>query len=60
MDKKTRILKVVKSFHEKPKAFLPLSGIWLERAGFFIGMQVEVIVREECLIIIPVPHIKKD
>jgi hypothetical protein len=30
-----------------------LTGLWLDRAGFKIGMHVEVIVRKECLVIIP-------
>ncbi|MES9854544.1 MAG: SymE family type I addiction module toxin [Candidatus Thiodiazotropha sp. L084R] len=53
MEKKTRNLKVVRSFCTKPKALLPLSGCWLERAGFKIGTRVDVIVREECLVILP-------
>ncbi len=52
MNKKTRTLKVVKSLSQNPKALLPLSGRWLEKAGFTIGTQVNVIVREECLVII--------
>jgi hypothetical protein len=53
MEKKTRNLKVVRSFCTKPKALLPLSGCWLERAGFKVGMRVDVIVREKCLVILP-------
>lgn len=53
MKKYTRNLKVVKSFSHKPKAALPLSGKWLEQAGFKIGTQVEVTVQEECLVIMP-------
>ncbi|MEW8329680.1 MAG: SymE family type I addiction module toxin [Candidatus Thiodiazotropha sp.] len=53
MEKKTRNLKIVQSFCTKPKALLPLSGRWLERAGFKIGMRVDVIIREECLVILP-------
>ena len=50
---KNRTLKVVKSFSTKPKAHLPLSGLWLERAGFTIGTEVSVIVKDKCLIILP-------
>ena len=53
MEKKIRNLRVVRSFHVNPKALLPLSGRWLERAGFKVGMSVDVIVRDECLVIIP-------
>ncbi|MEW8073914.1 MAG: SymE family type I addiction module toxin [Candidatus Thiodiazotropha sp.] len=53
MENKTRNLKIVRSFCNKPKALLPLSGLWLERAGFKVGMHVDVIVREECLVILP-------
>jgi len=53
MQKKVRKLKVVRSFAQKPKALLPLSGRWLENAGFQIGRHVNVIVREECLVITP-------
>lgn len=52
MSKKTRTLTVVRSLSQKPKALLPLSGRWLEKAGFTIGTKVNVIVREECLVII--------
>ncbi len=53
--KGTRNLKVVKSFTHIPRAFLPLQGRWLEQAGFHIGMRVQVVVREECLVILPSP-----
>jgi Toxin SymE, type I toxin-antitoxin system len=53
MNNKIRNLKVVKTFSASPRAHLPLSGRWLERAGFSIGMEVNVIVRNECLIILP-------
>ena len=59
VDKKIRQLTVVRSFGDKPKALLPLSGRWLEKAGFPIGTTVNVIVREECLVITPIlpsPH----
>lgn len=46
MNKSTRKLKVVKSFSTNPKAHLPLSG-WLEQAGFSIGTEVNVIVRDK-------------
>jgi Toxin SymE, type I toxin-antitoxin system len=51
--RKNRCLKVVKSFSNKPKASLCLKGRWLEQAGFTIDMRVEVIVKENYLIIIP-------
>jgi len=51
--KNTRHLKVVRSFSHKPKAALPLTGKWLEQAGFKIGTYVEVTVQEECLVIMP-------
>ena len=51
--KKTRTLKVVTSFSNKARPLLPLSGEWLELAGFKVGSYVEVIVREECLVIVP-------
>ena len=53
MEKKTRNLKIVRSFCTKPKSMLPLSGRWLERAGFRMGMRVDVIVRDQCLVILP-------
>ena len=53
MKAQDRILKVVKSFSKRPKAHLPLSGRWLERAGFTVGTKVKVIVRDKCLIILP-------
>jgi len=53
MKNKNRTLKVVRSFSKNPKAHLPLSGLWLERAGFTIGTVVNVIVKDECLIILP-------
>lgn len=53
MQLKSRNLKIVKSFSNTPKASLRLSGLWLEKAGFTIGKEVEVIVRRECLVIIP-------
>ena len=55
MNSKIRNLKVVKSFSSNPKAHLPLSGRWLEQAGFRIGMEVNVIVQNKCLIIFPKP-----
>lgn len=53
MNKKSRTLKIVRSFARKPRASLPLSGVWLEEAGFTIDMRVKVIVKEKCLVIIP-------
>jgi len=58
MNKSIRRLKVVKSFSANPKAHLPLSGHWLEKAGFTIGTEVNVIVRDKCLVILPKPHEK--
>lgn len=52
MDKKTRQLTVVRSFSNQPKAYLPLSGRWLEKAGFPIGTKVNVIVRDQCLVVV--------
>jgi hypothetical protein len=49
----TRHLKIVKSFSSNPTAFLPLKGRWLERAGFNIGMRVQIVVRKQCLIVLP-------
>jgi len=49
----TRSLKIVYSFSTTPKALLPLKGNWLEQAGFSIGMRVDVIVRQQCLVILP-------
>jgi len=51
--KSTRHLKIVQSFSTTPKACLPLKGNWLAQAGFSIGMVVDVIVRDQCLVILP-------
>ena len=59
MNTNTRQLKVLRSFSKKPKAALPLSGKWLEQAGFKVGTYVEVIVREECLVIVPLRTLSK-
>jgi len=37
----------------KQVPWLNVSGIWLEQAGFNIGLQVEIIVRDQELIIKP-------
>ena len=58
MGRKSRNLKVVRSFSSPPKACLPLTGRWLEQAGFEIGTQVEVLVREDCLVITPTKSTK--
>jgi len=50
---KTRKLKIVRAFTAKPTPMLPLKGNWLAQAGFSIGMHVDVIVREQCLVILP-------
>jgi len=49
----TRQLKIVRAFTTKPTPMLPLKGYWLAQAGFSIGMRVDVIVREQCLVILP-------
>lgn len=46
-----RILRVVRFFEVKTKPYLPLKGIWLERAGFVIGTRVLVRVDLKRLII---------
>jgi len=53
MQRLSRKLKIVRQFSSTPKASLPLAGRWLEKAGFHIGLRVEVIVRENCLLIVP-------
>jgi hypothetical protein len=50
---KTRYLKVVRSFSARPRPHLPLTGLWLERAGFTAGMHVQVIVKQGSLVIRP-------
>jgi len=50
---KNRNLKIVKSFAQKTKASLCLTGRWLEQAGFVVDMRVDVIVKEKCLVIVP-------
>ena len=37
----------------KQVPWLNVSGVWLEQAGFNIGLQVEIIVRDQELIIKP-------
>jgi hypothetical protein len=59
MDRQRRNLKVVRGFSTKPKPSLPLAGRWLEKAGFKIGMRVDVQVRPQCLIITPAEINKK-
>jgi hypothetical protein len=51
--KRNRTLKVVRAFSRQIKPLLPLQGSWLEHAGFQIGMQVDIIVRDQCLVITP-------
>ena len=51
--KQTRRLKIVKSISPKLSPLLPLKGNWLAQAGFRTGMYVDVIVREQCLVILP-------
>lgn len=38
----------------KQVPWLNVSGVWLEQAGFNIGLQVEIIVRDQELIIKPI------
>jgi len=33
--------------------FLLLKGNWLEKAGFMIDREVKVLVKDECLVILP-------
>ncbi|MBL1277856.1 MAG: SymE family type I addiction module toxin [Ectothiorhodospiraceae bacterium] len=56
---KSRYLKVVRSFGDYSKASLPLTGRWLEKAGFVIGSRVEVVVRKGCLMIVPLVEEEK-
>ena len=51
--KPKRNLKVVRAFSAQMKPHLPLVGRWLEKAGFKIGMRVDVEVRTRCLVIKP-------
>ena len=51
--KKNRNLKVVRAFSARTRPHLPLLGRWLEKAGFEIGMRVDVEVRPRCLVITP-------
>jgi hypothetical protein len=53
MENKNRTLKIVRSFGNKHRPALPLSGRWLEQAGFIIDMRVRVIVRDKCLVVLP-------
>lgn len=52
-DKSDRKLKVVRSFSDRSRPALRLSGCWLEQAGFIIDMRVRVIVRDKCLVVLP-------
>ncbi len=52
MSKESRELKVVRHFSNKPVVSLPFKGRWLEEAGFKVGIQVNVIVRNGCLVIL--------
>ena len=53
MEKASRSLKIVRWFSGKQLPHLSLKGRWLERAGFTIGMRVEVLVKDQCLIVLP-------
>lgn len=53
MNKPVRNLKVVRAVSVKHMPYLPLKGRWLERAGFSVGMRVDVLVKEQCLIVLP-------
>lgn len=52
-NKNTRYLKVVRSFSARSRPHLPLTGLWLEQAGFTTGMRVQVIVEHGSLVITP-------
>lgn len=52
-NKNTRYLKVVRSFSTRTRPHLPLTGLWLEQAGFTTGMRVQVIVKHGSLVIRP-------
>lgn len=53
MGKSVRNLKIVRSFSNQPVPHLPLTGRWLEQAGFTMGMRVNVLVATGCLVIQP-------
>jgi len=53
VNKNTRYLKVVQSFSTRSRPHLPLTGQWLEQAGFTAGMRVQVIVKQCNLVIRP-------
>jgi hypothetical protein len=59
MEKANRSLKIVRSFSAKHLPHLPLKGRWLERAGFTVGMRVEVLVKDQCLIVVPSEPLEK-
>lgn len=50
---KNRNLKIVRRYDRKHFASLLLYGRWLEQAGFTVDMQVKVIVRNRCLVVVP-------
>jgi len=49
-----RYLKVVPAFSAMHLPQLVLKGRWLERAGFSIETRVRVLVRKNCIVVIPV------
>jgi Toxin SymE, type I toxin-antitoxin system len=53
MEKSNRNLKIVQSFSATHLPYLPLQWRWLERAGFTVGMRVDVLVKDQCLIVLP-------
>ena len=53
MEKSKRSLKIVQSISARHLPSILLKGRWLERAGFTIDMRVDVIVRAQCLVILP-------
>lgn len=56
---KNRTLKIVRHFGKKQYAALPLAGRWLEQAGFTVDMPVRVIVRNRCLVIVPLEECQR-
>ena len=58
MKKKYRKLKVVQHLDDRPVASLPLKGQWLEEAGFRIGREANIIVGQDCLIIVASSTVK--
>lgn len=53
MNKFKRKLKVIRVAPDKAIPCLLLKGSWLEKAGFAIGVSVDVHVVSDCLVIVP-------